>query len=324
MAVLGKQVPHGALGIALGIVVKSTLTAESGDTAPLPPVGLQAGGTPSTSSSGRDSVNGFACPAREGVDAMRQQRLEGIREGKVKDNSRFENLDAGADFQEAETDRIELSAGKLCRRQKGGTECMHENVGGTVEEKAKLIGLELVTTGAIRLEVSLMLLDHQFDGASGTVDLFVQQFGASGDIGDHVPWIDTAARGLGPEDDPARVTPSPGRIEKGRVPPDVSSAKRKAFLGLSQCGLRPLLQHTILGQSHDVEDALRVQPIKDLWLACPRPGAKWESPRKRNFVFGQASLSCITTRFKTDMTSWVVGVLPGRNTAVISFPDRPS
>jgi hypothetical protein len=101
-----------------------------------------------------------------------------------------------------------------------------------------------------------MFLDHQFDGAPGTVDLFVQELGPGGDVGDHIAWIDTAARGLGPEDHAARATPGLGRIEKGAVPPDVSSAQRKAFLGLSQRHLRLLLEHAVFGQPHDVEDAL--------------------------------------------------------------------
>jgi hypothetical protein len=80
---------------------------------------------------------------------MREQRFEGIGEREMEDDLRFQNLDPGADLQETETDGVELGAGELCRRQEGGTECMHENVSGAMEEKAKLIGLELVTTGAI-------------------------------------------------------------------------------------------------------------------------------------------------------------------------------
>jgi len=83
-------------------------------------------------------VDGFGCPAKKGGETVRQKRFEGIRQRKVKDYLALENLDAGADFQEAQTDGVELRAGQRGALQESATERVHENVGGAVEEQSRV------------------------------------------------------------------------------------------------------------------------------------------------------------------------------------------
>ncbi|MDP2896147.1 MAG: hypothetical protein Q8Q12_06255, partial [bacterium] len=71
-------------------------------------------------------------------DTVCQQRLEGIGQREMKDDLALEDLDAGADFQEAQTDGVELRAGQLGALQESATERVHENVGGAVEEQSRV------------------------------------------------------------------------------------------------------------------------------------------------------------------------------------------
>ena len=52
-------------------------------------------------------MKGSSCAAKERGDTVCQQRFEGIGEREVEDDLALENLDAGADFQEAQTDGVE-------------------------------------------------------------------------------------------------------------------------------------------------------------------------------------------------------------------------
>ena len=66
----------------------------------------------------------------------------------MNDDSALENLDAGADLQEAKADGVELRGGQFGALQESAPERMREDVGGAVEEELKRIGLEPATTGA--------------------------------------------------------------------------------------------------------------------------------------------------------------------------------
>jgi len=85
-----------------------------------------------------NGVKGSSCAAKERCDAVRQQSLEGIGERKVEDDLALEDLDAGADLQEAQTDGVELRAGQRGALQESATERVHENVGGAVEEQSRV------------------------------------------------------------------------------------------------------------------------------------------------------------------------------------------
>ncbi len=103
--------------------------------------------------SGRNGGHGL-----ESQDTVSQESLEGIGEGEVEDDLALENLDASPDFQDSKTDGVELRAGQLGAFEGSGTERVHENVPGAVEEKPKLVRLKPVTTGAIGVEVAFVLL----------------------------------------------------------------------------------------------------------------------------------------------------------------------
>ena len=51
-------------------------------------------------------MDGFGCPAKKGGETVRQKRFEAIRQREMKDDLALENLDAGADLQQAQTDGV--------------------------------------------------------------------------------------------------------------------------------------------------------------------------------------------------------------------------
>ena len=63
-----------------------------------------------------------------------------------------------------------------------------------MQEQPKLVGLPAVTRGAGGFGVELVLLDQGFHFATRAIDLFIEMFAASGQIGDDIPDIRAAQR----------------------------------------------------------------------------------------------------------------------------------
>ena len=87
----------------------------------------------------------------------------------------FQLTYAPGDFQETILKGIEL-----CVRPRGAAQpdlCqgVHQDIGGAVEKKTEVIGLEGVTRGTIRIEKGLVVLDEVFHPAACTIGGFVDE-----------------------------------------------------------------------------------------------------------------------------------------------------
>ncbi len=78
---------------------------------------------------------------------------------------------------------------------------MQQPIGAGVQEQPELIGLPAVARGAVGFGVELVLLDHVLHPAAGAIDLFIEQLGATGQIGDDEADIRPPRGGLDPGDD---------------------------------------------------------------------------------------------------------------------------
>ena len=88
-------------------------------------------------------------------------------------------------FKQAQAEGVHLGIGELgavC----GAAEHIHEDVGGGVQEQAKLVGPEAVTAQAVGLERPLEVLDGVFAGVGSLhVATVVQLLGVTSKIGHH-------------------------------------------------------------------------------------------------------------------------------------------
>ena len=120
---------------------------------------------------------------------------------------------SGADFEDAELDRVEVGRRPLGASHADMFDRVHKHIGGAVQEEAELVCRESMAGGPVGVQEGLVILDEPFRSSASTVDLLIQKPGRSvPNVRDHKTRVGLSLRNLGLVDDLARTAPAIGLI----------------------------------------------------------------------------------------------------------------
>src|ERR671910_197100 len=120
--------------------------------------------------------------------------------------------DAGGDFDQRETDRVELGVTPERGLGRQAAQRVQQPVGGGVEQQAELVGRGAGARRAVGGEVQLVCLDQVLRLAALAVDAFVEPARRAREIGDDEAAVAAVARRLDPHDDLTLDLPAPGSV----------------------------------------------------------------------------------------------------------------
>lgn len=101
--------------------------------------------------------------------------FEWKRRGQMERDFGFQFTDPPGDFQDAILQGIKLGVGPRCVAQPDLCQGVHQHIGGAVEKKPEVIGLEGMARGAIGMKKGLVIFDEAFHRAACAICGFVDE-----------------------------------------------------------------------------------------------------------------------------------------------------
>jgi len=223
------------------------------------------------------------------------------------------------DFNDFETDGIELGRGPLSSFQVKSPESMEEDVGGRMKKKPKLVGGKVCARSAVRQQMVLVLLEHKFHCPPAGIDRLINEPAVPVlQVGDDETGVRSGTIVFDLGDDSSCLRPGFDFIESF-----CEHSNRLFFLiepqgRLFDKGLDLSDQRRERLKPQNIFHVVVFTKIKD----C-RTGVVGICPQK-DAPSGQACLILLTTRLRMETICFPVGRFPGRSTVVINLPLRPS
>ncbi len=218
-------------------------------TSPLPPENQRAGEPTRPGSAGGKALGDVP-----------EQRLPGVSIRQQEANATGISKDHATDFEELAPESGTLRPSEFGTGEAEATKGFQQEVAERGEQQPELVGPPDVTTGAVREQAELLFLDPVFHVAPRTIDVFVQRLGVARQVGDQEPWIFALGSMLGFEDHLAGVFPGAGGIGKLTEDPLFFRGGGKLGLRCLAPRRRKLQKAVVLGQAHEITDAVAFAP----------------------------------------------------------------